>query len=152
MLALRRRRVVPVFVQGGGALIHLAKLCVGVSDVAELAAWQAGRQTPVHHTRNMPRRAAELLDGGSLYWVIAGQMTVRQRVLAVRSDRGPGGVPCATLVLDPVLVSLIPRPVRAFQGWRYLKPADAPADLNVGDDVHALSPELRRELAALGLL
>lgn len=125
---------------------------MGIGDVAELAAWQAGRQTPVHHTRNMPRRTAELLDGGSLYWVIAGQMTVRQRVLAVRSDHGPGGVPCATLVLDPVLVPLVPRPVRAFQGWRYLEPADAPADLNVGDDVHALSPELRRELAALGLL
>ena len=148
---MRGRRMVPVFVQGGGALIHLAKLCVGVTDVAELADWQAGRE-PLHYTRNTPRRTAELVGGGSLYWVIAGQMTVRQRVLAVRSARGPDGVPCATLVLDPALVLVVPRPVRAFQGWRYLEPDDAPADVVAGDDLNALSPELRRELAAMGLL
>ncbi len=142
--------MVPVFVQGAGTLIHLAKLCVGVADVAELAAWQTGRE-PVHHTRNTPRRAAELVGAGSLYWIIAGQMTVRQRVLAVRSERS-GGVPCATLVLDPALVLVLPRPVRAFQGWRYLERDDAPPDLDVAGDTHALPAALRRDLAALGLL
>ncbi len=125
---------------------------MGVTDVAQLAAWQAGRDPICHYTRNTPRRMAELVGAGSLYWVIAGQMTVRQRVLAVRSERGPDGVPCATLVLDPILVLVTPRPVRAFQGWRYLEPDDAPADVVAGDDLHALSPKLRRELAALGLL
>ena len=151
MLALRGRRVVPISVQGAGTLIHLSKLCVGIRDVAELAAWQAGCD-PVHHTRNMPRRMAELIDGGSLYWVIAGQMTVRQRVLAVTQDHWPDGSPCAALMLDPALVLVVPRPVRAFQGWRYLEPADAPADLDAGDDLHALPEALRRDLAALGLL
>ena len=122
-------------------------------DVARLAALHAGRGARlVHHTRNMPRRADELVDGGSLYWVIAGVMSVRQRVVAVDAAQWPDGSTCAALVLDAVLVPVMPRVVRAFQGWRYLEQADAPADLIDGTDAHGLPPRLRQDLAALGLL
>jgi hypothetical protein len=100
--------------------VHLIKLCVGVSDVQELADWQERRlrQTKrvYHVTRMVPKRAGELSDGGSIYWVIR------------------------------------PVPRRAFQGWRYLKPADAPLDLPPRTEGDELPPKLRAELAALGLL
>ena len=150
---MRRCALVPVPVQGGSTLIHLSKLCVGVRDVAHLAALHStGGDPPFHRTRHMPRRAAELVAGGSLYWVIAGQMTVRQRVTAVEPDNWPDGSACCALRLDPVLVLVTPRPVRAFQGWRYLEPAGAPDDLVDGVDALGLPPGLRQELTALGLL
>ena len=126
---------------------------MGVRDVAHLAALHAARgKPPFHRTRHMPRRAAELVAGGSLYWVIAGHMNVRQRVVAVEPDHWPDGSACCALMLDSALVLLTPRPVRAFQGWRYLDPGDAPPDLVDGVDALGLPPALRQKLAALGLL
>lgn len=140
-------------------MLHLAKLAVGIKDIAQLREAQARRaaqEPPLrHHTRMIPRRVAELTDGGSIYWVIAGAMLVRQRVLEVIEDRWDDGTRCAGLVLDPVLVPVEGRPTRPFQGWRYLTPEDAPADLGgngpaVGAD--GLPEELRRQLQALCLL
>ena len=106
-----------------------------------------------HFTRNSPKRAAELTDGGSLYWVIGGVILVRQLVLEVRQDQEADGTPCAALVLDLALVRVEGRAMRAFQGWRYLDPKDAPADLGKQTGGAAEMPEsMRRELAALGLL
>ncbi len=142
----------------GEELIHLVKLAVGAKDVSRLAAWQkqrAAEMPPLRHlTRNFPKRAAELTDGGSLYWVVGGVMLVRQRVLEVRQDREPDGSACAALVLDPELVRVEGRPMRAFQGWRYLDPKDAPPDLDAAGQAAAetMPESLRRELALLGLL
>ena len=138
-------------------MLHLMKLAVGATDVAGLRAWQAARardEPPLRHrTRNMPRRAAEVVDGGSLYWVVAGAVVVRQRVLDVIEDRWGDGSACAGIVLDPTLVPLAGRLVRPFQGWRYLEAADAPVDLAKADAVSDALPEgLRRELRALCLL
>jgi hypothetical protein len=140
-------------------MLHIAKLAVGAKDVEEVRAWQAERQRtnpPLRHrTRNFPRRGNEVLDGGSLYWVISGSMLARQRILDIIEDRRDGGEKCAALVLDPVLVPLIGRPTRPFQGWRYLSAEAAPADLDqaamaMGEE--ALPPVLRRELRALCLI
>jgi hypothetical protein len=140
-------------------MLHLTKLAVGIRDIAHLQQVQAERRQsrpPLRHmTRNFPRRAAELIEGGSIYWVVGGTMLVRQRILDVIEDRWDDGTKCAALVLDPLLVPLSGRPTKPFQGWRYLAAADAPADLAcgraaVGED--ALPPALRRELQALGLL
>ena len=106
-----------------------------------------------HFTRNFPKRAAELTDGGSLYWVVGGVILVRQRILEVRQDQEPDGTPCTALVLDPQLVRVEGRAMRAFQGWRYLAPQDAPADLGtMGEGAEDMPDSMRRELAALGLL
>ena len=137
--------------------IHLIKLCVGVADVAHLRSIQTRRLAECgevfHRTRMRPRREAELLDGGSIFWVIRGVIAVRQRVLGLHDDIKPDGLPCCRLELDPTLVETRRRSQRAFQGWRYLVRADAPPDIagppGGGDE---LPPELADELRRLGLL
>lgn len=141
--------------------IHLIKLCVGVESIDDLRTWinwkltqlrQAGLVAEQYHTTRMvPKRKDELLDGGSLYWVIKGQIQARQRLLDIRPFKGEDGIGRCHLVLEPTLVETQWSPKRAFQGWRYLKPEDAPQDQALAgqDD---LPHELRRELADLGLL
>lgn len=144
--------------------LHLVKLCVGAASIQDLADWQAGRvaamiargETPVlgHTTFQAPKRQAELLDGGSLYWVIKGLIQVRQRLIGFDAGVKDDGSPCCLLRLDAVLVAVRPTPRRPFQGWRYLQGADAPADLGRGaaDGVGAMPPKMRKDLADLGLL
>lgn len=141
--------------------VHLLKLCVGVSDIAELKYWVdrraaeavAGGGTPrhVHVTRHRPRRGAEIVDQGSLYWVIRGRIQVRQPVIGFEDVVGKDGIRRCAIVLAPSLVATRPVPRRPFQGWRYLEAVDAPADLH-GMQVATLPAELRSELADLGLL
>lgn len=140
---------------------HLIKLSVGPRDVEQLRALQAGRvesDPPLRHrTRMMPKRAAEILSfGGSIYWVVAGFVRVRQRILDIREETGADGIVRAGLVLDPDLVAVEARPLKPFQGWRYLAPEAAPPDLRPGAvearGLDALPAGLRRELRDLGLL
>jgi hypothetical protein len=140
-------------------MLHIAKLAVGVRDIDHLRTLQADRlrtNPPLRHrTRNFPRRGDEVLNGGSLYWVIGGSMLARQRILDIIEDRRDDETPCASFVLDPDLVPLIGRSTRPFQGWRYLQADAAPADLDsvataMGED--ALPPVMRRELRALCLI
>lgn len=138
-------------------MLHLIKLCVGIHDVEHLRAVQAARLVTdpplLHRTRQWPKRAAEILGGGSLYWVIAGQLQCRQRVTDIRADQRPDGSACAALELDPTLVLVEPRPTRPFQGWRYLKAEEAPADLVEGGQTGGdLPQELRLALRDLCLL
>jgi hypothetical protein len=138
--------------------IHLVKLCVGADGVEDLVAWQATRAAqgldglPVHVTRMWPRREAEVLAGGSLYWVFRGTMLARQRILRLEECRGGDGILRCGIVLDPEIHRTQPVPRRPFQGWRYLDAADAPPDLpraRHGDD--ALPPGLAEALAEFGL-
>ena len=141
--------------------LHLIKLCVGCDSVKDLADWirekrkrTRGKKTEhIHTTRMVPKRAAELTDGGSLYWVIRGQVMCRQRLLAVSPFVDKEGVGRCRLALEPKLVLVEPRPWRAFQGWRYLAVADAPRDLDRAAPGARDMPEaMRRELRDLGLL
>lgn len=139
-------------------VLHLVKLAVGVRDLPHLRALQAeraAREPPLRHrTRNAPRRAAEILAGGSMFWVIAGALGARQRIVDIRDDHWDDGAPCAGLVLDPELVPVRWRRMKPFQGWRYLPDADAPADARCGEIAAGadLPETLRRELEALCLL
>jgi len=139
--------------------LNLVKLCVGVSTIEEMADWveslldTAGRPLEQKHTTRMiPRRLGELLEGGSLYWVIKGNVQLRQRLLDIRPFTDSEGIERCHLVLDRDLVPTFWQPRRAFQGWRYLDQKDAPADLANGSGASALPPQLRLELAQLGLL
>ncbi len=139
--------------------LNLIKLCVGAASPDDLLDWQARPQAngpdglPRHVTRMWPRRAAELLDGGSLYWVFKGVLLARQRIVRLDElDRGDGIVRCA-LVLDPSVVRTEARTRRPFQGWRYLAGADAPPDLPAGRAAEEpLPPRLQAALADLGVL
>jgi hypothetical protein len=140
-------------------MLHLTKLAVGVRDADHLRELQAVRMRdhpPLRHrTRNFPRRRLEVIDGGSMYWVIAGTMMARQRVLDIVEDQRDDLTPCTSLILDPEIVALAGRPTRPFQGWRYLDPDDAPPDmLALGGIVglDTLPAALRHELRALCLL
>lgn len=138
--------------------VHLLKLCVGAEKVEDLEAWQATARArgadglPVHVTRMWPRRAAELLNGGSLYWVFKGVILARQRIVRLEERRGQDGILRCAIVLDPEITRTEGAPRRPFQGWRYLNPADAPRDLSPtrnADDT--LPPELAAALAQLGV-
>jgi hypothetical protein len=143
--------------------LHLIKLCVGADSVRDLEDWikeklKAKRKNGekpdhIHRTRMVPKRAAELTDGGSLYWVIRGEVMCRQRIRDVRPFRDKDGIGRCGLVLEPKVVLVQPRPYRAFQGWRYLAAKEAPHDLDKVAKGAANMPEtMRRELRELGLM
>jgi hypothetical protein len=143
--------------------LHLIKLAVGCDSIKEFKGWIAERirvaklnGTPQHHihvTRMVPKRDAELLDGGSLYWVIRGEIAVREKLLAIEPFRDSAGINRCRLVMQPKVFSVAPRPLRPFQGWRYLAASDAPPDLGkAAASIEAMPEPMRRELRELGLL
>ncbi|MGE0828247.1 MAG: DUF1489 family protein [Hyphomonadaceae bacterium] len=132
--------------------LHIIKLCVGADSVEDLAAFQKGqikkRGRPVCGTRMWPKREAEVVKAGSLFWVIKGMVLVRQRIVEVAEVRDDHGLRCG-LWLDAKLVRVSPQPRRAFQGWRYLEPKDAPPDLTKRA-ASSLPEDLQRKLVELG--
>ena len=138
-------------------MLHLMKLAVGARDVEGLRAWQEARaqdEPPLRHrTRSRPRRAPEILAGGSLYWVVTGLLLVRQRVTDIIDESWEDGSGCVGLVLDPRLVAVEARRVQPFQGWRYLAADAAPPDITDRPvETGELPSALRRELQTLCLL
>jgi hypothetical protein len=143
--------------------LHLIKLSVGCDSVRDLEDWikqklkqkrkNGEKPERIHTTRMVPKRADELIDGGSIFWVIRGEVMCRERIRAVRPFVDKDGVGRCALVLDAKVVLVEPRPHRAFQGWRYLAAADAPRDLDkVVKGAAAMPEKLRRELRELGLM
>ena len=152
-------------------VLHLKKLCVGVSSVEDIRLWQehsafagpGGKKLVAHVTRHTPRRVEEILKGGSLYWIVEGRMLCRNPIVgfeiiegeAARRQRGRNAHPrqCAILLeAGPILTEA--RRHRPFQGWRYLPGADAPPDLLAGGNARGedIPEEMRAELEELGLL
>ena len=136
--------------------VHLKKLSVGSVSIDNLKNWQnralkQGRPI-IHPTRNWPKRADELLDGGSIFWIIKGQMVVRQPITDLIEVKREDGRPACGIVLHPELISVWPRRVRIFQGWRYLETEDAPEDLPQTEGTAPMPAELAAELRELGLL
>ena len=139
--------------------LNLIKLSVGTDSVESLAAWQKMRQFhsedgyPLHVTRMWPKREAELLAGGSVYWVIQGHIQCRQKIIRFDELFGDDGIRRCAFVLDPEIIRTTSARRRPFQGWRYLAQTDAPADLPGGArEEEALPPELSAALADIGVL
>jgi hypothetical protein len=141
-------------------MIHIVKLCVGVSSIEELESyrderahwWGAdyGEDVHVHRTRMMPRRVGEIEGRASIYWVIAGIIGCRQPILRLAPYTDGEGKTYCDIVMSRELIRTLPYPKRPFQGWRYLRPEDAPPDMGANDD--AGSEKIALELARLGLL
>lgn len=139
--------------------MNLVKLCVGAEDVQDLIDWQTNPRAkgpdglPRHVTRMWPKQGEALLNGGSLYWVFKGLILCRQPILRLDEVIGSDGITRCGLVLEPTITRVRPVPKRPFQGWRYLKPADAPEDLPEGREAEpVLPPDLNRALAEIGVL
>jgi hypothetical protein len=143
--------------------LHILKLCVGCDSIADLESWieetrlqyqrlgRPYRQT--HTTRMVPKRVDEIVGQGSLYWVIKGWLSARQRITAIEPFTDPDGISRCHIVLDPVVIPVRSRLCRPFQGWRYLAGKDAPPDLPRGAAAISEMPEdMQRELRVLGLL
>jgi hypothetical protein len=143
--------------------LHLIKLCVGCDSVQDLKDWikeqfakkrasgEKGKR--FHRTRMVPKRVDELLDGGSLYWVIRGEVLCRERILDIEPFTDKDGIGRCRIVLDGKVKLVQPRLFRPFQGWRYMAPKDAPADLDrAAPGARNMPEQMRRELRELGLL
>jgi hypothetical protein len=144
--------------------LHLIKLAVGCESIKELKGriaerMQAAKKTglPLHHihvTRMTPKRVEEILTGGSLYWVIRGEIAAREKIVGIEPFRDRDGIGRCRLVMQPRVVAVSPRPMRPFQGWRYLADDAAPPDLgkSAAASIAAMPEPMRRELRNLGLL
>ena len=139
--------------------MNLIKLSVGSESVESLDHWQRSAAAkgadgfPQHVTRMWPRRETEVLSGGSIYWVIGGMISCRQKILRFEEVIGGDGIRRCAIVLDPSLARLVPTPRRPFQGWRYLRPEDAPPDLDLSDiEQEGLPSELNVALTEIGVL
>lgn len=139
--------------------LHLIKLSVGTTSVEDLDAWHRDPRAkgpdglPRHVTRMWPRREAEILDGGSIYWVIQGLVQCRQPILRLDEVIGGDGIRRCAIVLEPGLIRTATATRRPFQGWRYLEARDAPPDLGrarASED--SLPPELSAALAEIGVI
>ena len=144
--------------------LHLIKLAVGCESVKEFKEWIAERMLaakkkglPQHHihvTRMTPKRVEDILAGGSLYWVIRGEIAAREKIIAIEPFRDRDGIGRCRLVMQPKVISVSPRPMRPFQGWRYLTDDSVPPDLgkSAAGSIAAMPEPMRRELRDLGLL
>ena len=139
--------------------LNLIKLCVGCDSVEQLRQWQSGRirsgafVNPEHVTRMRPKRSAELLEGGSLYWVIKGFVLARQRIIDLENRECPDGIMRCAIIFGREVVRTVAVPKRPFQGWRYLRSQDAPPDLSLqGFTERELPPKLEAALNEVGLI
>ena len=139
--------------------LHLIKLCVGAESLADIRDWHLrrsfdwqGQRAVRHVTRNFPKRAAELLQGGSLYWIVKGRIIARNSIIGFEEAQTESGKPGCAIILGVPLTPTEPRAHRPFQGWRYFDAANAPADLPPGTDADDLPEALLGELKDLGLL
>jgi len=140
--------------------MHMQKLSVGSESIATLQDWQkmvVRRRkkrglSPYHEhvTRMFPKQMEALLDGGSIYWVIKGLIQCRNELVALEETKTQDGRKACSILMKPKLIAVVPTPKRPFQGWRYLKAEDAPADLDKIGGANDLPPELRAKLANLG--
>jgi len=136
--------------------LHMIKLAVGVDDLEHLRRLQRRRRRErgksVFYTRNTPRRTEELLEGGSIYWVIKGYVRGRNLLKGFTSTVDEEGQPLCIVRYEPVLVPVLLVPKRPFQGWRYLTAKDAPPDRRGKGAKEDLPPKLLAELRELGLI
>ena len=135
--------------------IHMVKLCVGVENIDDMIEWQARQMqtlpNPIHRTRAYPKQAEDMLNGGSIYWVVKRAIRFRQRIIDIRKVDDEEGRSLCELHFDPDIIQTYAQPKRPFQGWRYLKPGDAPRDLKSGKSAEDIPADLDEALKAAGV-
>ena len=142
--------------------VHLLRMAVQVESIAHLKQIQAdrlhkqlaqGEAGLYTYSRNIPKRADDLIDGGSIFWVIKRYIRVRQRILGIERHTNEEGRPYCAFQIEAEPIKVVPRRQKAFQGWRYLKPEDVPSDIGVSRSQATDMPtEMANELRELGLI
>jgi hypothetical protein len=143
-------------------MIHMIKLCVGVSTLEELESYRSerahwwgadyGEDVHVHRTRTRPKRATEMEGKASIYWVISGVIRCRQPIIRLAAAVDSEGLACCDIIMAPDMIRTVPRPKSPFQGWRYIEGRDAPSDLGASGFAEGGDAGLAEELARLGLI
>ena len=132
--------------------MHMVKLCVGAHSIEDMIDWQQRQMktlpNPIHRTRAYPKQAEAMLQGGSIYWVVRRAIRFRQRIIDIRKVDDEDGRALCELHFDPELIQTYAQPKRPFQGWRYLKPSDAPRDLKSGEPAMNIPADLDEALKA----
>ena len=132
--------------------MHMVKLCVGAHSIDDMIDWQQRQMktlpNPIHRTRAYPKQAEAMLQGGSIYWVVRRAIRFRQRIIDIRKVDDEDGRALCELHFDPELIQTYAQPKRPFQGWRYLKPSDAPRDLKSGELAVNIPADLDEALKA----
>lgn len=130
--------------------MHMVKLCVGAHSIEDMIDWQQRQMktlpNPIHRTRAYPKQADAMLQGGSIYWVVHRAIRFRQRIIDIRKVQDEEGGSLCELHFDPELIQTYAQPKRPFQGWRYLKPSDAPRDLRSGESAANIPADLDEAL------
>lgn len=135
--------------------VHMVKLCVGAESIDDMIEWQTRQMrtlpNPIHRTRMFPKRSEEMLNGGSIYWVVKRAIRFRQRIIDIRKVDDEDGRSMCELHFSPDLIQTYAQPKRPFQGWRYLKPTDAPRDLKSGEAAADIPADLDEALKKAGV-
>jgi hypothetical protein len=132
--------------------LHMIKLVVGVDTIEEMVDWRRQNMAGgpwILRTRQTPKRATELIEGGSIYRVFKGFVLCRQRILDVNTV-GEGQATRCEITLDEEIVLVAPLPRRPFQGWRYFEHKDVPEDLGGHGEAAAIDQALAAKLRELG--
>lgn len=139
-------------------ILNLIKLAVGIGHVDQLKK----RQEPFynsdgyyeHTTRMFPKLADELVNGGSLYWVIKRLVVFRQPIVGIHKRNDQEGKGLCIIELEPNMIAVVPQARRPFQGWRYLKPKDTPRDLSTHEGFvdPEMPDDMRTELSRIFLI
>lgn len=134
-------------------MLHIIKLLVGCQNIEELRSWmriERVNNIAFIRTRNTPKRSEEILKtGGSLYRAMNGFICCRQPILGFETYQREDGQKGTLILVSDEIIPVEPRPIRPFQGWRYFKEEDAPADLSAfPHDNKRSSQEFPRKLLA----
>lgn len=135
---------------------NLKKIAVGIDSIDRLHIRQQMIKSSygkiIHTTRNMPKQKDDLIDNGSMFWIIKRNILVRQKILNIETVIRDDGSKGCEIELDEDLIKVIPTPMKPFQGWRYYMASDIPPDLNVSNiESEDLPENINSELIKLGL-
>jgi hypothetical protein len=136
---------------------------VGVDSIHHLHDIQSSYRHIVHQkqdcafltTRRTPTRVNDLINGGSVYWIIKRQICARQIIVDIQTLKDEEDKNYCVILMDKKLILTQPLNHRHIQGWRYLPPEKAPTDIGTFDPSiieDDMDPDMAKDLAEAGLL
>ena len=133
--------------------MNIVKLAVGINSVKDLKSRQEVKRKQygnnTHITRLFPKKYSELINSGSMYWVINGFISVRQKIIDIKKVEHDDGVNYCHIILDKKLFETQVIRMRPFQGWRYLSIEKTPQDLSDKKEINGELVKILKELCII---